>query len=165
MGEILEAADKPELVVLFNAFYPDSVLMPGEGPMTMSGRLNNPAYLYSAYYEGRMLGMGVLTQEESVLTIDEYTVTFSDPESYTLIQVKRDAFTPLALLGGLITTLGLFLAFGLQPARMWALRETDGSGWTLYAESRRGGSLFDEELSRALERTGEARAEGTAVSD
>ena len=83
--------DKEDLIVYFNAFYPDYELVQGQGPMTRSGNLNNPAYLYTVYYRGEVLGMNVLMPDE-VLTIDEYEVTFSEPQPYTVIQVKRDAF-------------------------------------------------------------------------
>ena len=146
-GEALGVADKPELAILLNAFYPDYVMTPGVGPSTASGQLNNPAYLYSVYYEGRMIGMNALLEGEA-LTIDEYTVTFSDPRSYTLIQIKRDRFTWLALLGGLVTLLGLLLALYVQPEKAWAVREEDG-GWTMYGAGRKGGALFRERVERA----------------
>ena len=41
------------------------------------------------------------------VTIDAYTVTFSNPQSYTLIQVKADHFTPLALVGAALITAGV----------------------------------------------------------
>lgn len=96
-GDILPVSDKPDLVILFNAYYPD-----------VNG------YLYSVYYQGNILGMNILLPED-VLTIDEYTVTFSEPQTYTLLQIKRDSFTPLAFAGGLLVLTGLFLAFYMKP--------------------------------------------------
>lgn len=152
-GEFIPVSDKPELIIYLNAFYPDYCLEPGVGPMTLTGELNNPAYLYSVYYRGEILGMNVLMPGEE-LTIDDYTVTFTEPQSYTLIQIKRDSFTWLALTGGLTVTLGLFLAFYLQPKRVWAVREEDGS-WTFHGASKKGGVLFREELSRAVKERSE----------
>lgn len=146
-GEFLSVADKPDLVVMLNAFYPDYVLTPGAGPSTASDRLNNPAYLYSVYYQGQIVGMKALMAGE-LLTIDEYTVEFSNPRRYTMIQVKVDRFTWLALIGGLTTMLGLLLAFYIQPARAWAIQEADGT-WTVRAASRKGGALFREQFERA----------------
>jgi len=146
-GDYLAVKDKPELVVMLNVLYPDYVLRPGVGPGTVSDQPNNPAYLYSVYYQGQMLGMNALMDGES-LTIDEYTVTFSRPQSYTLIQIKRDRFTWLALVGGLVTMLGLLLALYVQPARVWAIREADGS-WTLRGQSTKGGALFRERFLEA----------------
>ena len=146
-GEYLPVKDKEDLVILLNAFYPDYVMTPGVGPSTASEAINNPAYLYSVYYQGQILGMNALMEGEE-LTIDEYTVTFSNPQPYTLIQIKRDRFTWLALVGGLTTMLGLLLAFYVQPERAWAIREPDGA-WTLRAQSRKGGALFAERFARA----------------
>ena len=146
-GEFVRVKDKPDLVIFLNAFYPDYVMVPGVGPSTASGQVNNPAYLYSVYYKDRLLGMNALMQEEE-LTIDDYTVTFSDPQTYTLIQVKQDHFTWLALVGGLVTLMGLVLAFYVQPARAWAVRDANGT-WTISASCRKGGALFRERFEAA----------------
>ena len=147
-GDYLAVQDKPDLVVMLNALYPDYVMTPGVGPSTASNQLNNPAYLYSVYYQGQVIGMNALMDGEE-LTIDEYTVTFSDPRAFTLIQIKRDRFTWLALIGGLVTMAGLFLAFYVRPARVWAVREPDGA-WTLRGQCPKGGALFREQFERAL---------------
>ena len=115
-GDYLVVADNPDLVVFFNAFYPDYVLVQGSGPATRTGKLNNPGYLYSVYYQGQILGMNVLMSGE-VLTIDDYTVRFSDPQSYTLLQIKRDRFSPLAFAGGVVVLIGLFISFYVKPRR------------------------------------------------
>ena len=145
-GEYLVVKDKPDLVVFFSAFYPDYVMTPGVGPSTATGALNNPAYLYQVYYQEKLLGMNVLMPEEA-LTIDEYTVTFTDPQSYTLIQIKVDHFTWLALIGGLLTMLGLILAFYVQPAKVWAVK--NDAGWTIHGTCRKGGALFRDRLIEA----------------
>ena len=147
-GEFLRIQDTPDLEIYLSAFYPDYVMTPGVGPSTATGALNNPAYLYQVYYQDQVLGMNVLMPEEE-LTIDEYTVTFTDPQNYTLIQIKVDRFTWLALAGGLVTLLGLILAFYVQPARLWAVKGDDG--WTVHGTSRKGGAIFRERLIRAAE--------------
>ena len=149
-GEYLAVKDKPDLQIYLSAFYPDYVMTPGVGPSTASGALNNPAYLYTVYYRGEFIGMNALMPDEE-LTIDEYTVTFSDPQNYTLIQIKVDHFTWLALVGGLVTLLGLFLAFYVQPARVWAIQSEDGL-WTLRGESRKGGAIFRDRFLDAAKR-------------
>ena len=55
------------------------------------------------------------------------TLAQAASRTYTLIQVKQDHFTWLALVGGLVTLLGLVLAFYIQPARAWAVRDEDGA--------------------------------------
>ena len=147
-GEYLAIQDKPDLVVFFRAFYPDYVLEPGVGPATATGALKNPAYLYQAYYMDRLLGMNVLIGDEP-LTIDEYTITFDEPQSYTLISIKEDHFTWLALAGGMLTLLGLVLAFYVQPRKLWAVR--DGETWTVYGQCRKGGALFVDRFNKAIQ--------------
>ena len=145
-GESVTVADKPELEVLLYGVYPDYELVPGEGPRNRSDTPSHPGYLYIAYYMGQILGMNLLDGEEP-LVVDEYTFTFSEPQTYTLLQAKRDAFAWLALLGAGVLTIGLVLAFYLQPVKVWAVEE-DG-GWTVRAKSRRGGVLFRQRFDRA----------------
>ena len=148
-GEGIEIADAPGLFVYLNAFYPDFYLLPGAGPTTLSGRMNNPAYLYSVTYRDSMVGMNYWQENEDPITVNDYSITFSEPQSYTLLQVKVDRFQGVALLGGLITLLGLILAFYLLPARAWAVENEDGT-WTVYGQSRKGGALFREAFDRAV---------------
>ena len=149
-GDYVAVKDMPNLVIYLNAFYPDYVMEEGKGPASASSQLKNPAYLYSVYYQGQILGMNALLESEE-LTIDEYTVTFDNPRSYTLIQVKRDRFTFLALIGGLVVMFGLIFAFYTQEAKIWALREADGT-WTVYGTSRKGGVLFNEQFRDAAKK-------------
>jgi len=152
VGEYLRVQDMPDLAVYFNAFYPDYVLVEGQGPATASGALRNPAYLYSVYYRDDIIGMNALLEGETI-RIDDYEIRFTEPQSYTVIQVKRDRFTWLALAGGLITLLGLFLALYIQPRRLWAVREEDGT-WTVSGYSAKGGVLFAEQFEDAAARDG-----------
>ena len=80
----------------------------------------------------------------------EYSITFSEPQSYTLLQIKTDRFQSLALLGGLVTMVGLILAFYLLPAKVWAVESEDRT-WTVYGRSRKGGALFREAFEEALQ--------------
>lgn len=150
-GEGVEIADAPGLNVYLNAFYPDFCLQPGVGPTTLSGRMNNPAYLYSITYRDSMVGMNYWQETDDPITVNDYAITFSEPQSYTLLQVKVDRFQGLALLGGLVTLLGLVFAFYLLPVKAWAVRAEDGT-WTVYGQSRKGGALFREEFDRAVGR-------------
>lgn len=148
-GEGIEIADAPGLFVYLNAFYPDFYLQPGVGPMTLSARMDNPAYLYSITYRDTMVGMNYWQEGDGPITVNDYSITFSEPQNYTLLQVKTDRFQGLALLGGLVTMLGLLLAFYLLPARAWAVQQANGT-WTMYGQSRKGGALFREEFERAI---------------
>ena len=149
-GEYLEVSDKPGLTVLLSAVYPDYIFVPGAGPKSLSDSPVNPAYLYSVYYNGQLVGMNVLMQSEE-LTVDEYAVSFSEPSPYTLLQVKQNSFSLFALLGGLITAVGLLLALYVQPVRVWAVSGQDGL-WRLFGENRKGGKLFAEAFAKAAEK-------------
>ena len=148
-GEFFAVADKPELVICFPAFYPDYSGEPKQNDPSMP--VKDPAYLYQVYYQGQILGMNVLKAGEE-LTIDEYTVVFEHPRNYTLLAVKRDAFTGLVLLGGVITLAGLVLAFWLQPRAVWAVRK--GESWHVFGLCRKGGILFRDEFLKAAAETG-----------
>ena len=149
-GEYTEVEDKEGLVIFFAAFYPDYARDEAGNMISLSSALSNPAYLYRVYYQGSVIGMNILMADE-VITIDEYTVRFSDPQPYTLIQVKKDPFTPVALIGGLLVLAGLLLSFYCQPQWVWAKRSIDGS-WELYARSPKGGALFRTRCQEALEK-------------
>ena len=163
-GEYVEIEDMPGLVVQLKAFYPDYVLVDGS-PMTQSGSLNNPAYLYSIYYNNEILGMNALLEGEEI-KIDDYIVTFSEPQNYTVIQIKKDSFIWLAFLGGMLTMLGLVLAFYLLPAQVWAKKEEDGT-WSVHGISTKGGALFREQFEEAAKplEVGEVHNEHTDAAN
>ena len=104
-----------------------------------------PGYAYLIYVEDEFYTMNVRTEGELIPEFAPYEVSFSDATSYTLLQVKRDRFTPLALAGGLLTLLGLLLAFYLQTQKLWAVQTEDGA-WTVHGSSPKGGALFEERV-------------------
>ena len=161
-GEGVEIVDAPGLRVYLSAFYPDFYLQPGVGPMTLSGRMNNPAYLYYITYRDSMVGMNYWQETEAPIKVNDYTITFSEPQNYTLLEIKTDRFQWLALLGGLITMLGLILSFYLLPAKAWAVEGEDGT-WTVYGRSRKGGALYREEFDRAAAGQGTQEQKGSSL--
>ena len=150
-GEFFPVKDKQDLVIYLQAVYPDYIQREGMSPASASDEVRNPAYLYRVYFQGQLLGMNVLMSGEE-LTIDEYTVLFDNPRNYTLLAVKRDRFTWMVLLGGLVTLAGLVMAFWLQPRAIWAVREENG--WHLYGLNRKGGVLFRDEFLKAAAEAG-----------
>ena len=145
-GEYLQIKDNPDLTVMLSAFYPDYITGADGRPATASSRINNPAYLYRLYYQGNVLGMNVLTGDE-VITVEDYEIRFKDPLSYTLIQVKRDPYTPLAALGGLILLTALILAFYLRTAEL-AAEEQENGEWKVKGRSRKGEGELAESIRR-----------------
>ncbi|MDO4298812.1 MAG: cytochrome c biogenesis protein ResB [Lachnospiraceae bacterium] len=148
-GEYLEVEGMDGLAVLFRAFYPDYGTDETGSPMTHSPSLNNPGYLYALYYHDQVLGMNVLTGEDKI-TADDYTFIFRDPQQYTLIQIKRDPFSWLTAVGGLMVIISLLLAFYIHPAEIWAVKQDDGT-WFVAGRDRKAGMLFQEEI---LEKSG-----------
>ncbi len=144
VGETIEVADEPGLVVYLRNLYPDYVMSSSGMPATASSVIRNPAYLYILYYNEQILGMNVLLEGQEI-TIDEYTVRFSEPQNYTLIQVKRDPYAWLALIGGLILMAALLLTFYFQTAEVFAQELPEG-GYRISGYSRKGGVLFAEDL-------------------
>ena len=146
-GEYRAVADLPELVVMFRAFYPDYTQDETGMPTSASGQIVDPGYLYMLYYNGELLGMNVLRSGEKI-TVSDYTILFTNPRSYTLIQIKHDPFTSLAGVGGAILLFALFAAFYLRPEELWLMPE--GGGWRVYGRSRKGSELFREKLAQKI---------------
>jgi hypothetical protein len=97
----------------------------------------NGVFQQSYYYVG-----------EGVATVGGDEITFS-PRTFTLLAARKDSFAPMALLGGIITLLGLALAFLLQPRALWAVRGEDGK-WSLRGRCRKGQALMQEQLEAAV---------------
>ena len=91
--------------------------------------------------------MNVLRPDEKI-TVSDYTILFSNPRSYTLIQIKRDPFTWLAGLGGAVLLAALVAAFYLRTEEVWLVEEE--KGWRVYGYSRKGSELFREKLARKI---------------
>lgn len=146
-GEYRAVKEKPELLVMLRAFYPDYVQDEAGMPATASADMKNPGYLYMLYYNGELLGMNVLRPDEKI-TVSDYTILFSNPRSYTLIQIKHDPFTWLAGLGGVVLLAALVVAFYLRTEEVWLVEQ--GKGWLVYGYSRKGSELFREKLARKI---------------
>ena len=151
-GEYLETEGKEGLYLMLRSFYPDYVEDELGNSKTASSALNNPMYLYALYYNDQVLGMNVIAEGDKI-TVDEYTYIFHDPVPYTLIQVKRDPFTWLAAVGGLVMVVALLLAFYVRPEELWAVKQADGT-WAVAGKSKKGGAIFEEKLLEACQETG-----------
>jgi len=149
VGEAMQPEVLPNVTLLLSNLYPDYAEDDLGEPQTLSNELNNPAYLYQLYYGDQVLGMNVLTGNE-VITLDDYLIRFINPTAYTLIQVKRDPYTPLAAAGALIMVLGLLLAFYLRTASVRALQRPDGT-WYLSGRSPKGGREFRDQVKAACD--------------
>ncbi len=126
------------------------------------GERVDPGYAYLIYVGDELYTMNVQSEGGSIPDFSPYEVSFSEAQSYTLLQIKRDRFTPLALLGGLITLIGLFLAFYLQTRKLWAVQNEDGA-WTVCGQSPKGSALFAERVREAAASLSELPLQGLSL--
>ena len=104
-------------------------------------------YVLDLYRSGAFQQSYYFVGDGSV-TIGADEIVFT-PRTFTLLVARRDRFAPLALAGGIITLIGLVLAFLLQPRTLWAVRGDDGN-WTLRGRCRKGQALMKEQLEEAV---------------
>lgn len=149
-GESLDlqeiSAEALPLALVFHALYPDYIQGP-DGPRTRSPQLNNPAALFSLYYQGKLVDMNVAGMGYDIKVADTRFV-LSAPRPYTLIQVVGDPAIPLATAGGGLMLVGLFLAFYWRPEELWA--KVEGQKATVWGRSPRGAQLFEDRARAAL---------------
>ena len=136
-GDYVYVLDTP-MALFFNGYYRDALDF---------GGMKADAFAWSTYYNGVYSETRYQAEGETAITTDSIRVTFSEPQSYTLLQIKRERFIWLVLLGGLVTLAGLVLSFYLQPRRVWA--EQTEIGWTVHGESQKGGAIFRDRLREA----------------
>ncbi len=133
---VLGLADQPEY-----AFY-----FAGIRTMREEGQEERTLYFFDLYREGRLQQSYYFFGEGSV-TVGEDRVIFQ-PREFTLLVARQDRFELLALIGGIITMLGLLLAFCVQPKTLWAIRGENGK-WTVRGRCRKGQALMAEQLEEA----------------
>ncbi|MGI6690225.1 MAG: cytochrome c biogenesis protein ResB [Christensenellales bacterium] len=141
-GESLELKelnpDARDLVLVFHALYPDYI-RGAKGPATRSPYLNNPAALFSLYYQGKLVDMNVAGMGYDIKAADTCFV-LSAPQPYTLLQIVADPTLPLVASGGVLMLAGLFLAFYWRPEEGWMLLSEETC--TVHGYSRKGSTLF-----------------------
>ena len=134
---VLGLEDQPEY-----AFY-----FAGIRKMQEEGQEDQTLYVMDLYRNG-VFQQSYYYVGEGVVTVGGDEITFS-PRTFTLLAARKDSFAPMALLGGIITLLGLALAFLLQPRALWAVRGEDGK-WSLRGRCRKGQALMQEQLEAAV---------------
>ncbi len=138
-GEYLQIANTP-VAIFFDGYE-------AQAPFDDGSR--HDVYDYPLYdaSAGRS-NSGYQIEGQAALTTSVYEIRFSEHQNYTLLQLKKDRFQWLAMLGGLMILVGLILAFFLQPKQLRAVKEEDGT-WTVSAYSRKGGVLFADQVKKA----------------
>jgi len=113
-GEYTFPNDLPSLVLLFNKFYPDLDRSEDGGYYSRTPLLNNPHFLYTVYYNGSVLGMGLAAPGTSI-DCNEYSFIMRDPCEYTLIVAKYDPLSWMLGVSALVLLAGLFISFYVKP--------------------------------------------------
>lgn len=113
-------SDGKKFAVQFMNFYPD-MEMTGEGSKTITPYFNNPYMLYAVFYEGYMADMNVVPCNSSII-YREFSFTVDRPQEFTLINIRKDLFTPFAFLGALILIAGIMVTFYLVPVTLYAVK-------------------------------------------
>ena len=134
---VLGLEDQPEY-----AFY-----FAGIRRIQEEGQEEQILYVLDLYRSGAFQQSYYFVGDGSV-TVGADEIAFS-PKTFTLLVARRDRFAPLALLGGIITLIGLALAFLLQPKALWAVRGENGK-WTVRGRCRKGQALMKEQLEEAV---------------
>jgi cytochrome c biogenesis protein len=134
---VLGLEDQPEY-----AFY-----FAGIRKMQEEGQEDQTLYVMDLYRNG-VFQQSYYYVGDGVATVGGDEITFS-PRTFTLLAARKDSFAPMALLGGIITLLGLALAFLFQPRALWAVRGEDGK-WSLRGRCRKGQALMQEQLEAAV---------------
>ena len=141
---VLGLEDQPEY-----AFY-----FAGIRKMQEEGKEEQILYVMDLYRNGAFQQSYYFVGEGSV-TVGDDEISFT-PRTFTLLAARKDRFAPVALLGGVVTLIGLALAFFLQPKAIWAVREEDGK-WIVRGRCRKGQVLMREQVEEAA---GSAAGEG-----
>lgn len=136
VGEELTIEFLPGLSLYLNAYEPDH-----------NGK---PAYQILFFYQGQHMDVGrSYFSPGTVIDMDAYTITLSEPIEYTLLRIKKDSFSWLVLIGAILTSIGLFFSLYVVPETVWALRDEDGK-WSIHGKSKKLSPLFIEQFERAV---------------
>lgn len=140
--------DNQKIALQFTNFYPDLVRN-NDMPATKSPYPNNPALLYTLFYEGQRADMNVVEVGDEV-TWEEYTFTISNPRNFTLLQIVSDPGIQGAKVGGLVLLHGIMFSFYFHPKQLKALKKNDG-GTIIWGDTNKDQELFREKIIAHLD--------------
>ncbi|MGL4982376.1 MAG: cytochrome c biogenesis protein ResB [Treponemataceae bacterium] len=110
MGDTFELDDIP-ITFAFFKFFPDFYDDGHDhGPTSKTPLLINPKTQFAVYYEQKMLDMNYVGMDEDI-TLDNYKVQLSNPQQYTLLQVRKDPSILVTAFGSFLVIFSLFIAF------------------------------------------------------
>ena len=114
VGEYTWPDELPSLVILLNKFYPDFAKAEDGSFYSKTPLLNEPRSLYSLYYNGSMVSMGIAAPGEAI-PVNEYSFVLYSPCEYTLIVAKTDPAAWMVGVSAFILLAGLFISFYIRP--------------------------------------------------
>lgn len=143
-------ADDDKIALQFVDFYPDLDESDPSMPRTKSPIPNHPVLLYALYYDGMRVDMGLVHMGDQI-EYEEYAFLIDNPDMFTLLQVTNDPGKPLALVGGILLLLGLFLAFYVNPKELIIMDTADDDVKKIYVKQGKKDKIFDDKVNKVLE--------------
>lgn len=141
--------DDKKIALQLADFYPDFDSKNPTKPRTTTPFLKHPVALYALFYDGERVDMG-LNHIGDPIEWEEYTFVLENPRMFTLLQVAKDPAVPIALVGGIILLVGLFLSFYVNPKEM-ILVEEDGNKNKIFIKQSKNDKIFERKVNTILE--------------
>ena len=126
VGEYTYPNELPSLTLLLNSFYPD-LMQSEKGEYTnATPLLNNPHSLYTLYYDGGIVTMGLI-EPGMAIDVHEYRFVLRDPVEYTLIVAKTDPAAWAVGVSAALLLAGFFISFYIKPLEKEKEKEKHGT--------------------------------------
>lgn len=113
--------EREEIAIQFTRFFPDFRATEG-GIVSVSSQPNNPKVLYTIFFRGHRVAMGVAEIGETINWY-HYNFVFDNPRMYTYLHINKMPGKIGAMVGSLLIMVGLFLCFYMKPKEMVVMME------------------------------------------
>ncbi|QNO13820.1 cytochrome c biogenesis protein ResB [Alkalicella caledoniensis] len=108
----------------------------------------NPRIVYQLIHNNRVESMNFIEPGRS-LRWRGHTITFSNPQRYTVLEVSKDPALVWALFGSLLLTFGLIASFYINPMTLAARPLRDG-GYTIYIHCFKNSDEWEERIIKTF---------------
>lgn len=116
--------------------------------MTASPFPNNPVVYMAIYYYGGLYSATMKAVDVPIET-DAYTITFENPQLFTVLQVTRDPAVYLVAAGSALILAGLALAFYVSVLEIWSCDLPDGKQ-RLFIKYKQGQTLINDKIDSII---------------
>lgn len=127
--------------------YPDFYMQDNK-PSTASPFPNNPVISFAIYYHGGLYSTAMRAAGVDIET-DAYTITFENPQLFTVLQITRDPAIFMVAAGSAVLMLGLILAFYLTTLEIWSCDLPDGRQ-RVFIKYKHGSTLIKDKIDRII---------------